>query len=382
MEIQLHRLTRRFPGVHQAGVVDLNLHIHSGEILAVVGPSGAGKSTLLRLIAGLEQVDSGEIHFDGRDLTHSPPHERNVGFVAQRAAIYPHLSVRRNIAIGLEMWQSRRHRERVSPAEISRRVDEAIDLLGLAGVLDRRPEELSGGEAQRVALGRLLVRRPLVWLLDEPLSHLDELRKMDFRGHLHLLHSLRPTTMILVTHDPVEALALGNRVAVLDAGRLRQVGAPVDLYDRPANRIVAERIGWPPLNLADGVLTRADVPGGNLRFAAADGSFHLLVPAELVTHGAEGQPVTVGIRAEDLVVTSPADSPLHHGFQVLPGWRLSRSEFVPPRWLVTATRGRTTWRAWLHAPPVGDEITLALPVPKLHWFDGQTGTTLTASDRP
>jgi len=364
MRITLSRVTRAFAS---AGVYDLDLHVESGEILTVVGPSGAGKTTLLRLIAGLEAVDSGHITIGEIDVTRLAPERRDVGLVAQRAAIYPHLNVRRNLSIGLEM-----RRDGTSQAELQRRVEEAIALLDLTPVLNRRPEELSGGEAQRVALGRLLVRRPPVWLLDEPLAHLDARRKMEFRRHLHLLRAARRSTMILVTHDPVEALALGQQVAVLEGGRLRQVGAPSDLYERPADRVVAALVGWPPMNLADGFLVRAPGADVGLRFAAADGSFHLPMPAELATPRAEGQPVTVGIRPDELVATSPG-SPLATGDRLtLPGWRVVGVEFVPPRRLLSVEKGNVTWRLWVEqAPAVRESLDLVLPPGKLHWFDGR-----------
>lgn len=369
-EVVLQHLTRQFAASAPAGLFDFSLHISSGELMAIVGPSGAGKSTLLRLIAGLERSDSGSIRIGGRDVTQQPPHARNIGLIAQRPAIYPHLSVRRNLSIGMEMWQGRHRESRVDAREIDRRVNEAIELLALGSILDRRSDQLSGGEAQRVALGRLLVRRPPVWLLDEPFSHVDPSRKNEFRQYLHLLRARLTTTMILVTHDPVEAMTLGQRLAVLESGRLRQVDSPAEIHARPADRFVAGFVGWPPLNLADGVLVRGAEPDQNLRFAAADGSFHLPVPAELVTHGAEGQPVAVGIRPEHLDLTAAA-VPLTTSDRItIPGWRVVRSEFAPPRWLVHMELGQNQWRAWSDEPL--ETATLKLPLRNLHWFDGRS----------
>jgi ABC-type sugar transport system ATPase subunit len=373
-EIAISQLTRMFPGPALAGIFDLSLLVDAGELLTVVGPSGAGKTTLLRLIAGLEDADAGSIRIAERDVTHLPPPQRNVGLFAQRPALYPHLSVERNLSIGLEMWQSRHRDKRIGGADVNRRVAEAIELLELESLLSRRPDELSGGEQQRVALGRVLVRRAPVWLLDEPLSHLDSARKIEFRRHLHLLRGAFPATIVLVTHDPVEALTLGQRLAVLNAGRLVQVGSPPEVYARPADRFVAGFLGWPPLNLADGVLTRSDA-GEGLRFAAANGSFHLPVPAELVTHGAEGQPVAVGIRPESLTPAPPAETRASNGSTTLPGWRVVRAEFVPPRWLVTIERGPAEWRLWhdAPAPSAGEVMCLSLAPRDLHWFDGVSG---------
>jgi ABC-type sugar transport system ATPase subunit len=372
MQIALSHLTRAFDS--GAGLFDASVEIRSGELLTVVGPSGAGKSTLLRLVAGLEQSDHGSLHFDQRDVTLLPPDQRDIGLLAQRPALYSHLSIERNLSIGLEMWQSRHRDKRVDPAALRRRVSEAIRMLELGELLGRRPEQLSGGEQQRLALGRVLVRRPPVWLLDEPLSHLDATRKIEFRRHLHLLRRSFPATIILVTHDPVEALTLGQRLAVLNNGRLAQVGTPPDLYARPADRFVAGFLGWPPLNLADGVLIRNPANGG-LRFAAVNGSFHLPVPAELVTHGAEGQPVAVGIRPESLTPTPPAAPPAPQGPTTLPGWRVVRAEFVPPRWLVTVANGPVEWRLWHESPPpsAGDAMDLSCSDRDLHWFGGRDG---------
>jgi ABC-type sugar transport system ATPase subunit len=274
------------------------------------------------------------------------------------------------------MWRARHRDKRIDSAEVNRRVADAIELLELGSLLSRRPDELSGGEQQRVALGRIIVRRPPVWLLDEPLSHLDSARKIEFRRHLHLLRGTFPATIILVTHDPVEALTLGQRLAVLNAGRLVQVGLPPEVYALPADRFVAGFLGWPPLNLADGVLVR-DPASGGLRFAAANGAFHLPVPAELVTHGAEGQPVAVGIRPESLTPATSAETRATSGSTTLPGWRVVRAEFVPPRWLVTVERGPADWRLWHEAPPpsAGEVMNLSLAPRDLHWF-GRDGNRI------
>jgi ABC-type sugar transport system ATPase subunit len=373
-QVSLLHLTRSFDGPARAGVFDCSLHVNDGEICTVVGPSGAGKSTLLRLLAGLEQADSGTIRIGERDVTRLPPDERNISILSQRPALYPHLNVRRNLTIGLEMWQSRHRQERIDSTEIDRRVSNVIDLLGLGAITERRPEKLSGGEQQRVALGRLIVRRPAVGLLDEPLNHLDSARKIEFCKHLHLLRSQFPTTIFFVTHDPVEALTLGQQLAVMGSGRLHQTGSPVDVYARPADRFVASFLGWPPLNLAEGTLVRSEELGEGFRFAAADGSFHLPVSAELVTHGAGGQPVAVGIRPEHLELTTAASHPPTDRFLVLPGWRVVRAEFASPQWLVTIERGRWSWFVWRRqGMQAGDEVSVMLSPESLHWFDGSTG---------
>ena len=371
-DVSLEHLCRRFTVAPFAGLSDFSLQIPSGELLALVGPSGAGKSTLLRIIAGLEPADAGIVRIAGREVTSLSPVERDVALIPQRPALYPHLSILRNLSIGLEMRQARRHVEKVQPVEIRRRLDEAIHLLGLEALLERRPFQLSGGEQQRVALGRVLVRRAQVWLLDEPFAHLDAPRKMQLRRNLHLLRGTQPTTMLYVTHDPDEASALGQRLAVLHAGRLEQIGEPLAVYARPASRFVAEFLGAPAMNLADGTLVRSDDgTSQSLRFAAADGAFHLPVPAELATHGAEGRPVTVGIRADDLHATASSPPPADVA-AVLPGWTVQLTEALPPRRLVTVRRGRWLWSLWWsgEAPGNGAAVDLTLSLRRCHWFDG------------
>ncbi len=370
-EVSIVDLTRSFATSSPAGIFDLSLQIHDGETLAVVGPSGSGKTTLLRLIAGLETPDCGAIQINGRDITRLPPHEREIGILPQRPPLYPHVTVRRNLSIGLEMG-----RKRWPKSEIDRRVDEAVEFLNLGTVLDRRPFQLSGGEQQRVALGRLMVRRPSLWLLDEPFGHLDASRKTEFRRQLHLLRGHVPATILLVTHDPVEAQTLGQRVAVLDSGRLRQVDEPAKIYARPGDRFVAGFVSWPAMNFADGILVRASSPDKGLLFAAADGSFRLPVLAELVTHDAAGRSVAVGIRPEDL---EPSQKPTTHRDDTveLTGWEVKLVEFMPPRWLALIEQGRQRWSIWLDEPlAAGERIDVRIPTGQLHWFDGRSGNRI------
>jgi multiple sugar transport system ATP-binding protein len=237
--IVLEGVHKRFGGTPALDGVDLEAI--DGELLVVVGPSGCGKSTLLRCIAGLEAVDDGVIQIGDRDVTRIRPAARNVAMVFQSYALFPHLTVDENIAFGLVVREEPK-------AEVRTRVAEASELVGVGALLDRRPFELSGGERQRVALARALVRRPDAYLLDEPLSNLDAGTRVQMRTELRRLHREVGATMLHVTHDQVEAMTLGDRIAVMDAGRVRQVGKPDELYSRPRDRFVAAFLGTPAMN--------------------------------------------------------------------------------------------------------------------------------------
>ncbi len=242
--LSLKNLSLTYPNGVRA-VDGIDLEIADGEFLAVLGPSGCGKSSLLRLIAGLETPTAGAIHMEGRDITAVEPKDRDVAMVFQGLALYPHMTVRENMAFGLTA--------RKTPAdETDRRVNEAAATLGLAAHLGKRPRELSGGERQRVALGRALVRRPRIFLFDEPLSSLDAQLRHELREELARLHLLTRTTAIYVTHDQKEALSLGTRVAVLERGRVRQVGSPEAIYREPRDLFVARFVGDPAINLIEG----------------------------------------------------------------------------------------------------------------------------------
>ncbi|HEV3472080.1 MAG TPA: ABC transporter ATP-binding protein [Actinomycetota bacterium] len=231
---------RRTPDV--VALDDVTLDVPDGELLVIVGPSGSGKSTLLRCVAGLEQPSTGTIEVGGRDVTDLPPGERDIAMVFQEHALYPHLSARDNIAFGLAA-------RRTESSTISEKVGDVAALMGLEDVLDRRPRQLSGGERQRVALARAIVRQPAAFLMDEPLSDLDAELRAFMRAEIHALQRRLEITTIYVTHDQTEALTMGDRVVVLRAGRVEQIAAPADLYDRPANTFVARFIGSPPMNI-------------------------------------------------------------------------------------------------------------------------------------
>ena len=366
--LELHHVWRLLAPPRLAGVMDVCLDVAAGKQLALVGPSGAGKSTLLRMIAGLDKPDRGRIHIAGRDVTDLPPHERDVGFVAQRPALYPQLTVAENLAVGLEL---RPKRERPNDLLIRQRVEEAGHLLGITALFGRRPHQLSGGEQKRASLGRLLVRRPRIWLLDEPFAHLDLPLQTQLRRDILLLRERFLPTIVAVTHDPVEALSSGDRLAVLIRGRIRQMGDPNAVLAKPNDRRVAGFLGSPPMNLAIGVLVRPKSVEPALQFAAADGAFHLPVPAELVTHGAEGQPVTVGIGPEAMTAI-PENEKSTEACVEMPGWIVREVSWAPPMPLVHVACGSVDWRFWSRdpVPPcIGSTVTLRVRRDLLHWFD-------------
>ncbi|HVV12555.1 ABC transporter ATP-binding protein [Amycolatopsis sp.] len=281
--IQLEGATKRFG--HLAAVDEVSLDIGDGEFLVLLGPSGCGKSTLLRAIAGLAPLTAGRISLDGKDITHLPPRERDLAMVFQSYALYPHLSVARNIGFPL------RARGR-SKAQVRGKVDEVANVLGLTDLLARRPRELSGGQRQRVALGRALVRDPGAFLMDEPLSNLDAKLRTATRSELTELHSRLGSTFVYVTHDQVEAMTMATRIALLNNGKLEQVGTPAQVYDEPASEFVASFLGAPPMNLLPATIVSR---GGSL-FAV---SSEVEVPLDL-TGDVPDTEVTLGIRPEHL----------------------------------------------------------------------------------
>jgi multiple sugar transport system ATP-binding protein/lactose/L-arabinose transport system ATP-binding protein len=294
-EVRLEAVRKHFGNVEIIKGVDLK--IASGEFVVFVGPSGCGKSTLLRMVSGLESVSAGRIFIDGRDVTRLPPGERQVAMVFQSYALYPHMSARENMSFGLRMTGAPR-------AEIEARVAEAARILQIEPLLERRPKQLSGGQRQRVAIGRAIVRHPKVFLFDEPLSNLDAALRVQMRVEIARLHAEIGATMIYVTHDQVEAMTLADRIVVLNHGVVEQVGAPIDLYDRPANKFVAGFIGQPRMNFLDAMVS-----------SRGDGSVALTLPAAtapvalpLALPPEPNTPVTLGIRPDGLKLSdAPAD---------------------------------------------------------------------------
>ncbi len=286
-EVRLEKVCKLFDEV--VAVDDFNLSIQDKEFVVLVGPSGCGKTTTLRMIAGLESITSGDVYIGDRLINKLPAKDRNIAMVFQNYALYPHMTVFDNMAFSLEM--RKRPKE-----EIKQRVQEAAEILGIEGLLLRRPKQLSGGQRQRVALGRAIVRKPEVFLFDEPLSNLDAKLRVQTRLELKKLHERLATTAVYVTHDQIEAMTMGDRIVVMHAGFIKQVGSPLELYDRPANKFVAGFIGSPAMNLFEADLNQA---GDEISLRAGD--FSLNLPPEMAKHFRDytEQKVTVGIRPED-----------------------------------------------------------------------------------
>jgi multiple sugar transport system ATP-binding protein len=280
--------TRIFPGSERPAVDRLDLEVGDGEFLVLVGPSGCGKSTSLRMLAGLEDVDGGTIRIGDRDVTNLPPKDRDVAMVFQNYALYPHMSVADNMGFALKIAGE-------SKDKIAERVKEAARILDLEEFLDRKPKALSGGQRQRVAMGRAIVRSPQVFLMDEPLSNLDAKLRVQTRGEIAALQRRLGVTTVYVTHDQVEAMTMGDRVAVLKDGVLQQVDTPRRMYDNPNNVFVAGFIGSPAMNLLE-----VTVENNLLRFGGAD----LQVPRDTAVEADKaGHKVTVGVRPEDMELT-------------------------------------------------------------------------------
>jgi len=375
--VVLENLTKSFKGPRQKtvdAVRDLNLTIEDKELLVLVGPSGCGKTTTLRLIAGLEEISKGTISIDGQVVNGIAPKERDIAMVFQHHALYPHMTARENLAFGLKL---RKH----SRAEITQRVGEAAEMLGLADCLDRRPEALSGGQRQRVALGRALVRKPKVFLFDEPLSNLDAQMRVQLRREIAQLHSRVAATMIYVTHDQVEALTLGDRIAVLRQGSLQQVAGPMDLYRRPANLFVAGFIGSPPMNFFQGTVA---LENGGLFFqeeavlvGAAPG-FKLRVDGEMSSRlaGWAGKKVVLGIRPEHIAEKSGAgDAPAGQVVEAVVGV----IEPMGPETFLYAANGSHCFAARLRADfrvAAQQKVSLVFDMRHAHFFDPATETAI------
>lgn len=367
--VEVCNLSKEYSG-SAAALIGLELAIETGEFLAVVGPSGSGKTTLLRLIAGLEEPSAGAVWIGNRPMSSVPPSERGVGFVFQNPALYPHLSVAENIAFGLRARRVRR-------SEVRQRVAQIADLLRIGHLLERSPSSLSGGEQQRTALGRALAGQPRVLLLDEPFASFDAPLRATLRDELLEIHRCLGTTTILVTHDQSEALALGTRIAVLEAGRLRQFGTPTEVYNQPSCRFVARFVGSPPMNVLPLEIERV---GDSIRMSLGGVVNHLpMETAWAAPLRAFPYPkVELGIRPEHVTLPPP---------------RASFAAFLPVTGTVvhSVTSGHETlatldlagqpltFRATGHRRfTVGESVSVRLDLAQASWFDPATGRRLAA----
>lgn len=357
--VTFENATRLYQGTARSAVENLNLIIEDGEFLVLVGPSGCGKSTSLRMLAGLEEVNSGRILIGDRDVTNVPPKDRDIAMVFQNYALYPHMTVAENMAFALKIAG-------VSKDERAARVLEAAKLLDLEPYLDRKPKNLSGGQRQRVAMGRAIVRQPQVFLMDEPLSNLDAKLRVQTRTQIASLQRRLGVTTVYVTHDQTEALTMGDRIAVLKDGVLQQVGTPRELYERPANEFVAGFIGSPAMNLIPSQM----VPGG-VQVGTAVGP----VDAQ-TTKNTSGKKVTVGIRPEDLVIAKDGKG-LTVKVDVVE--ELGADGYLYGHAVVDGVEHNVVIRVDGRKHPLRGDTVVVAPVPKhIHVFDTETGLRLSA----
>jgi len=357
----LKQVTKRFGPVSVIEGLDLEVRDH--EFMVLVGPSGCGKSTALRMIAGLEEITGGTISIGDRVVNEVPPKDRDVAMVFQSYALYPHMTVRENLEFGLRIRKTPR-------ADIDRLIPEAAQILGIQELMDRKPKELSGGQRQRVALGRAIVRKPSVFLFDEPLSNLDAKLRVQMRAEIKKLQTRLEVTTVYVTHDQVEAMTMGHRIAILSAGKLQQVGTPLEVYEKPANLFVAGFIGTPPMNLVSATLAQ----GGAV---ARSSGFDVPVPPAVRGEAREGTKVFLGIRPENVV--PPGRTPRGAVHQV--PLTVEIVEVLGDEVVVHGRAGEETlvFKQDPHRPAaVGSTIEVQLELESLHLFDAESQRRLGA----
>ncbi len=359
-EIELRGITKIFDKKVRA-VNDVSLTIADEEFMVLLGPSGCGKTTLMRMIAGLEYPEAGRVVIGDRDVTDLPPRKRDISMVFQSYAVFPHLTVFDNIAFGLKM-------QKINKTEIKRRTEEAAGLVQLSPYLDRYSAQLSGGQRQRVAVARAIVMEPSVLLMDEPLSNLDALLRLNFRAELKRLVADLKTTTIYVTHDQIEAMSLGDRIAVMREGQIVQCGTPMEVYEHPATEFVGGFLGSPPMNFLKVRLENVD---GQLR--AMLGEHGLPAPAALADHGSRD--VLLGIRAENIEAIPLDGGAAHDGL-------VSQTlvvELLGSQMLVTGEIGDQQIKVLVRADaPIraGDALLLRPEADKLRWFDADSGRSI------
>ncbi len=366
--LSLKNICKKYPNGFEA-VKDFNLEIEDKEFIIFVGPSGCGKSTTLRMVAGLEDISSGELYIDGKLMNDVEPKDRDIAMVFQNYALYPHMTVYDNMAFGLKL-------RKMPKDEIDKKVREAAEILDLSALLDRKPKALSGGQRQRVAMGRAIVRNPKVFLMDEPLSNLDAKLRVQMRIEISKLHQRLETTIIYVTHDQTEALTLGTRIVVMKDGVVQQVDSPLDLYMKPNNLFVAGFIGSPQMNFID---AKVVVSGSDVLLMFGSNSVKLpeAKAKKLLEAGYEDKTVTFGIRPEDIkdeemFISNSPDTALEATVKVyeMLGAEVFLYFTVDTYDSAVRVNPRTTARP-------GDTIKLALDGSKIHLFDKETQETIT-----
>jgi multiple sugar transport system ATP-binding protein len=345
---------RKSYGAHEV-IHSVSLDIADGDFVVLVGPSGCGKSTLLRMIAGLESITSGVVKIGSRVVNRLAPKDRDIAMVFQNYALYPHKTVAENMGFGLKL-------RRAPKSEIEARVRRAAEILDVASLLDRYPRQLSGGQRQRVAMGRAIVRDPQVFLFDEPLSNLDAKLRVQMRAEIKELHQRLKTTTVYVTHDQIEAMTMADRIVVLRDGVVEQIGAPLDLYDRPANQFVAGFIGSPAMNFLKGTIRFGDRP----RFMIDSGVSLLLASAPA---GSDGRPAIYGIRPEHLTLGGPDGVPAEVSVLEPTGLETQVFAKLGEQKIVAVFRQRMT------AKP-GETLPMTPDVASAHLFDEKTGARL------
>jgi multiple sugar transport system ATP-binding protein len=361
-EVTLQKVCKRYGEV--SVIEGLDLEVRDGEFMVLVGPSGCGKSTVLRMIAGLEEISAGTIAIAGRVVNQLAPKDRDIAMVFQNYALYPHMTVHENLEFGLKMRKTPR-------AEIDRLVAEAAEVLGMANLLARKPRQLSGGQRQRVALGRALVRHPAVFLFDEPLSNLDAKLRVQMRAEIKKLQQRFGTTAVYVTHDQIEAMTMGSRIAVMRDGRIQQVGEPLEIYQRPRNLFVANFIGTPPMNFVKARLDREGTA------AVASGFTLALPPAMRPAPGEAGREVVLGIRPENVVDAREGGRGITASLPL-------EVEFVEPLGDEVIVHGRVGEEVLLcklgphRVPEAGSRLEVAIELEKVHVFDAETELRMTA----
>jgi multiple sugar transport system ATP-binding protein len=364
-QVSLKNVSKVFTGNVKA-VDNVNLGIENKEFMVLVGPSGCGKSTTLRMIAGLEDITEGEIYIGNQMVNDVPAKDRNIAMVFQNYALYPHMSVFENMSFGLRL----RH---MPKPEIMQRVDDAAQILGINRLLNRKPRELSGGERQRVAVGRAIVRKPLVFLFDEPLSNLDAKMRVQMRTEIHKLHIRLQTTIIYVTHDQVEAMTMGDRIAVMKDGILHQVADPIAIYDHPKNKFVAGFIGSPPMNFMQGVIIKKN---GKIYFNEGKMQVRLVEDMYSKINRYVGREIIFGIRSEDIydklfVSDATPENTIRVNCEVY--------EPMGSEVFLYLSTGKHTFIARVGAhdkPKVNQDMDVVFDMSKAHFFDKDTEETI------